>query len=435
MISSITLSNFKSYRRAELPLAPLSLLIGANASGKSNAIEAIRLLYWISGVPRLDFLLEGRAGTEAPARGIFQSLAPMAYGDGDTFGVGCRTDWRDPGGSGTWDRFAIELQVAPWGLRVVGETIEGPDSPVPLYTVATPAEGAGEELQVQYHNFARGGRRPKIPCSDRQPVLAQLDTPTRFGRDHTLAQRVIPRVVEQYRQLLGNIFFLEPDPRRMRQPAAGGEGEIHGDGSNLSAVLYDLCHDKGQKEEVLEFVRALPEREIRDLSFAETSGGILPRLTETFAGEERGWDITLLSDGILRVLAVAAAVLSAPEGALVVIEGIDNSVHPRRACVLLENLHRVARGRKIHVLLATHNPAFLDALPLAAIPEVVSCYRDPRQGDSRLVRLGDLEGYPELVARGPLGRLMNQGILERFLKRPRSAEQRKEQALRWISSL
>ena len=47
MLDAITLENFKSYRKARLPLAPLTVLIGANASGKSNAIEGMRLLSWL----------------------------------------------------------------------------------------------------------------------------------------------------------------------------------------------------------------------------------------------------------------------------------------------------------------------------------------------------------------------------------------------------
>ncbi len=44
MIQSFSIENFKSFRKATLPLSPLTLLIGANASGKSNAIEALQLL-------------------------------------------------------------------------------------------------------------------------------------------------------------------------------------------------------------------------------------------------------------------------------------------------------------------------------------------------------------------------------------------------------
>lgn len=37
MLTAITLKNFRSYIEAELPLAALTIMIGANASGKSNA--------------------------------------------------------------------------------------------------------------------------------------------------------------------------------------------------------------------------------------------------------------------------------------------------------------------------------------------------------------------------------------------------------------
>ena len=53
MLSSFTIENFKSYGKATLKLAPLTVLIGANASGKSNAIEALRLLSWIAAGDRL----------------------------------------------------------------------------------------------------------------------------------------------------------------------------------------------------------------------------------------------------------------------------------------------------------------------------------------------------------------------------------------------
>jgi predicted ATPase len=142
-----------------------------------------------------------------------------------------------------------------------------------------------------------------------------------------------------------------------------------------------------------------------------------------------------LSDGTLRVLAIAAALLSAPEGGLVVIEEIDNGVHPSRAGMLLQNILDVAHRRSLRVLLTTHNPALLDRLPTEAIPNVVCCYRDPQEGDSRLLRLEELPDYPELVARGPLGQLMTQGVLDHFLKNQRSPEEKKAQAQEWLKSL
>ena len=135
------------------------------------------------------------------------------------------------------------------------------------------------------------------------------------------------------------------------------------------------------------------------------------------------------------VLAIAAAMLSAPEGSLVVIEEIDNGVHPSRARHLLERIQTVAERRRLRVLLSTHNPAMLDALPDKAVPDVVFCYRDPVQGDSRLVRLGSLPDAPELLLQDTLGHLMTTGALERFVKTHQGPEARKAKAQAWLAAL
>ncbi len=119
-----------------------------------------------------------------------------------------------------------------------------------------------------------------------------------------------------------------------------------------------------------------------------------------------------------------------------IIEEIDNGVHPSRANMLLENIQHAAQERQLHVLLTTHNPALLDALPLKTIPNVVCCYRDPQAGDSRLVRLEDLPDYPELIAQGAVGSLMTRGILERYLKRqPKPHDEKIAESLEWIQQL
>ena len=87
------------------------------------------------------------------------------------------------------------------------------------------------------------------------------------------------------------------------------------------------------------------------------------------------------------------------------------------------------------MLLTSHNPALLDTLPPEAIPYVVACYREPKHGDSRLVRLEDLEQYPELVAHGPLGQLMMRGVLDRFLKDQRSRQEKKADRKNWLNTL
>ena len=118
-----------------------------------------------------------------------------------------------------------------------------------------------------------------------------------------------------------------------------------------------------------------------------------------------------------------------------VIEEIDNGVHPSRAAELLRRLSRVATERDLRVLISSHNPALLDALPDDAVPNVVFCYRDPGTGDSRLVRLADIPDYPGLVGQGAVGQLMTRGIIERFVKTRPGPGERKQRARDWLTGL
>ena len=190
------------------------------------------------------------------------------------------------------------------------------------------------------------------------------------------------------------------------------------------------------KGEVLDFVRALPEQDIQDIGFERTDDDmVMVRLKESFSEERRYCDAPLLSDGTLRVLSIAAALLSVPEGSLVSIEDIDNGVHPSRAGLLLERIFAVAQSRNLNVLITTHNPALLDALPVEAIPKVACCYRDPKEGSSKIVHLEDLSSYAELVALGPLGQSMTKNLIARFVKDPRTKEERAEASLAWLKRM
>ena len=73
---------------------------------------------------------------------------------------------------------------------------------------------------------------------------------------------------------------------------------------------------------------------------------------------------------------------------------------------LLSQIKACADSRCLRVLLTTHNSALLGGLPSNAVGDVVFCYRSPEDGSSRLLRLQDLEDYPELTVQGPLGYLM-----------------------------
>lgn len=61
MIKSITFTNWKSFRDATLYIDPLTVLIGGNASGKSNALDALLFLQGTASGRDLSTVLAGDA--------------------------------------------------------------------------------------------------------------------------------------------------------------------------------------------------------------------------------------------------------------------------------------------------------------------------------------------------------------------------------------
>ena len=430
MLSSFTIENFKSFREAAtLEFAPLTVLIGANASGKSNALEALRLLSWVAqGHSRLDSMRYALRENQHAIRGAVQDLGRSR---GRAFSLSCRTDHPE------WNEYSVALRCKRDDeLRISKETLTGSDQRVPLFEIADSNPQAGV-VWAAYNNFLRGGKKPQIECIDREPILTQLQSPARFYSGHKKTRKVVPQVAKQYRNWLSNIFFLDPRPTAMRMRYGyKADRTLTESGDNLSGVLYHLCRTTGIQDKVLKFIESFPEQDIRDIRFTETPRGeAIFTLIESFGNKRTQCDAALLSDGTLRVLAVAAGALSVPEGSILVVEEIDNGVHPSRAKDLLDRLAAITGERGIRILVTSHNPALLDALPNEAMPDVVFCYRDPQTGASRLTRLGDLENYPELIVRARPGQLMTRGLIDRFAKQQLTPEQRKRRADKWLAEL
>lgn len=429
MLSSLIIENFKSYVKAVIPLASMTFLIGPNASGKSNALEAFRLLSWLAKGMRLDDIGRNIQNGDAHIRGRAADLFKDVT---DVLTIGCHLDDSVLG----WNELQIEIGMSDEQLVLEGEAISSSSEALPLYHVEGLQSKHTDVLNVMYNNFKRGKNKPRIPCTNQQAIFYQLETPGRFLQKDTRAQKEIPAVTQRFREQLRNIFFLAPNPAAMRDYSFAGDNELREDGSNLSSVLAKLCKQEQMKQSLLDFIRSLPEQDITDISFISTErSDVMVRLHESFGNKEQKIDASLLSDGTLRVLSVGAVLLSAPEKSLVVIEEVDNEIHPSSADFLVKQIQNIVSRRGLQVLISSHNPALLDAVPDTALGDVLCCYRNPENGSSRIVRLADMKRFPELVAQGSLGQLMTSNRLEKFLKDTTSEEKRKQAALSWLEQL
>lgn len=435
MIKKISIRDFKSYKQAELKLAPLTVLAGANASGKSNFLEAIRFLNWLAQGQKLSALQHHVNENDRVVRGRIPDLFRRGN---SKFGLGCSLETQ----SG-FNTLEIEIGLRDDNeLHIEQETVYNPKSEGynNLYRTTGPTEGSNTQISVEYNNFARGGKKPQIPCTDQMGIFLQLESPARFSDGHAKATRIIPEVSKKFEEHLAGILFLDPVPQKMRDYSFLSEKSLSGNGSNLSAVLYHLWNDTESQSQnktiLLDFIGSLPEQQITDIEFLKgPRGEVMIQLTETFGGKQSKCDASLLSDGTLRVLALAAALLSAKPGSMVIIEEVDNGIHPSRAARLLQSINKVAQEKQLVILISSHNPALLDALPDEAIPSVTFCFRNPDNGWSELIALEDLPKYPELISRGTLGDLLTKGIIDHFVKRAPDAVAEKQKALQWLETL
>ena len=428
MLSSFTVESFKSYNSqgATLRLAPLTVLIGANASGKSNVVEALRLLSWIAAGNKLGSITHA---VQEDAQAIRGTVEDLGFRKAPSFRLSCSTTYPQ------WNMHSIRLvRGSDDELHIADERLTG-TQPTPLFEVVDTHRRIGQ-ITVAYNNFAGRGRKPHVTCADQMSVLVQLQSSARFAKHHHRSQQTIPEVASQYLSWMSNMVFLDPRPSLMRGYSFKTDRRLDGGGGNLSGVLYRLCSKPPRRRTILDLVKALPEQDIKEIDFIETPRNeVMVKLTETFGGSPTTYDATLLSDGTLRVLAIGAALLTARKGSLVVIEEIDNGVHPSRAGLLLKHISDIAKRRDLRVLISSHNPALLDATPDEAVGDVVFCYRDGQTGASRLTRLADIPAYPALVAQAPIGRLMTQGTIDRFVKRLPAPEARKRKAHEWLERM
>jgi predicted ATPase len=424
MLQSFTIKDFKSYSEATLKLSPLTVLVGANASGKSNALEAIRFLSWLAQGQKLSSLQYKVNQDEQVVRG---SIKDLFRHNAPRFSLGCTLEEQADLFISFDYRVNDELHISEEICNYINEF---------LYRTAKSTDGSAMDISVEYNNFARGGKKPQIICNDQQAIFTQLSSAARFADGHTKAQKNIPFVSGLFEKELSNILFLDPLPNRMRGYSFISDKGLRDDGANVSSVLFNLWQEEKNQKAILVFIQSLPEQDIKSIDFLKgPRGEVMIQLIETFGNTERKVDASLLSDGTLRVLAIAASLLSAPEGSMVIIEEIDNGVHPNRAKKLLESINNIANERELNILISSHNPALLDALPISAIPHVVFCYRDKEDGNSKLISLEDVPDYPELIAQGSLGDLVTQGILEKFVKNFEGKELKKQKALEWLEAV
>ena len=347
MIRSIRLVNFKNFADETLRVGPFTVIVGANASGKSNIRDAFRFLHGISRGYTLGEILGGKQG------------------------VGGQLEWESiRGAPDEVSRFGPRhpfLELSEFSLHVeldleCGKTfysIRVQFNPGSLDSFLVLEEELRTESTRIYrakgthdHGLsleAQNGPLPDVLSASR-PALAQ----TFFWKDLTThyklyETRILP--------VLQGMRFLELDPQRMREPAFPAPATLGDFGQNLPTVLQAICKDDGRRAILADWLRELTPMEVENFEFPrESSGRVGLRILEAGGKPVSAYSA---SDGTLRFLAILAALLGVETPALFFLEEIDTGIHPGRLALLLELIERQTAKGDVQVVATTHAPDLL----------------------------------------------------------------------------
>ena len=89
-ISELRLTAFKSFRDVVLPLAPLTMLIGRNGSGKSNVLDALEVLSRLTKGIEIRDALDGTSRDAGPVRGGVDGCPPTDWTPSSSASPSCR---------------------------------------------------------------------------------------------------------------------------------------------------------------------------------------------------------------------------------------------------------------------------------------------------------------------------------------------------------
>ncbi len=407
MIESVHLERFKNFRDAELKLGGLTLLVGTNASGKSNLREAFRFLHGISRGYTLAEILGEKwiEGGLLQWTGIRGGPREIVYRGGDTFRLGIR--WTNS--SAELLDYHIEVDAGTKGTppQVVRESLYWAGKLVfDVRPMATPKS----QRDMKYVSARLTDQKGKpVKFLANQPVLSQLATESpKFSDDNAkflVAMNCILACSD-----IESMRFFELAPSSMRRPSIPGQDILGDRGENLSSVLQAMCEDAQTKRAALGWVCELTPLDVIDFDFvSDAAGRVLLTLVDSDGQRISAYSA---SDGTLRFLAFLAAFLGPAPERFYFIEELENGIHPTRLHLLSQLIEHAVTHRNIQVVATTHSPQLLGFLSEKARENAALVYRLDGQPDAHIRRIMDIPDAARVLKKQNLGRLHGMGWLE-----------------------
>jgi predicted ATPase len=447
MLNHLKLENFKIWRSTgPVRLAPLTLLLGTNSSGKSSLIQSLLLM---------------RQTVKGNDAGLDLNLGNPDAGDTVTMGqfrdLLCRHATDSVGTKST--QVGIEFGWAPLGSETSDTTMfsaryhKDPAGSAELDYLRLGQDGKGftvERTKPGIYRLWLGTKSRRVGQSaDFRPERSFAFSAATLNKLGPLADDIRP-VGPALLDELSRIIYLGPVRQLARRdyvwsgrmPAhIGDDGGRAVDVLIASGVAQQNNHAQKTSGEDAGRIFRETEHWLRQLELAE---GLQVRALGRSARYEllvkqRGAVVNLkdVGVGVSQVIPVVVAALFAKPGHITIVEEPESHLHPSAQAVLAELFASESSSRGVQFIIETHSEHLLTRLQRRVAEEIltpsdVAIYFSRREPTGaqldplRLTPYGDIENWPPNFFGDEMADIAARTLAAMERKKPKSASQGEE---------
>jgi predicted ATPase len=361
MLTRVEIDGFKSFENFELALPPFAVILGPNASGKSNLFDALRLLSRLAVMDVRSAMRELRGEPNE----LFRHLPDGSIAPRMRFAVETLLEARVKDDYG--QELSLNCTRIRYEITIVRRVVNGIERFFVERERALPIRKDRDHWRPYEQmpsadfrkNFIKYTSRttPFLETADEGQAEFQLHQDTKQGRKRHLpaveAERSVLSTVTIAREFphlyalqkeLEDLRYLQLDPAAERRSSPLDAPErLEQDGANLAAVLYRIEQETRSSEQ--------PRGALTDIlaDLAEIVPGVVDLQVER-DDERREYRLRVamrdgqmfssrvVSDGTLRVLALLALLRDPQHRGVLCFEEPENGVHKSRLERLMEFL-------------------------------------------------------------------------------------------------
>jgi len=429
-LKKVFIKNFKSLHDCEIDIGKMNVVVGANASGKSNLIEAFRLLKKIY-VDKDSFPFLEWWGYDNVVWQRKEGL-PIIIGlffDIEDYEVYFETNFTGAGGKFQIIREILEIRDY---VRIEKEgellTIKHDDNFInnliknlPLYEIShggknilkkekehlTYSQQINTDLNHRLfeHKPELGEQTVVIKEKERKriklllsPIPSSIKSyqknekvnsvsiicPVIYTKDDSLKGTIYEVAIDAILSTINNLIILYPlSIRSMKIPQPFRREEtLKEDGTNIASVFHTIYLKEGK----------IPEEIYNPLTMVFPKIDVRPHITDDgrvmIKFFEDGFELLPpnTSDGIYKILTLLIAIYLKPP--LLIIDEIENSLHPSTLELILDTI----KIGDTQAIITTHSPVAVDMTELNNIILV-----EKEQGESKFKRIKEPEKIREFL--------------------------------------